>query len=169
MTRQVKIGVFLPAEVQLLDLACVDLFHMMSKEYLDSIPIIPKHVADMAPSVAIYYISCGEKEMMSFTSNMTIRISHDIVHPDVQPGKLDILLVPGPNPTTPRDETAIEFLRGHANSKGTDILSVCTGIYLCGDAGLLEGRKASGPRGLQSDLKKRYPDVKLVGNNYRWS
>ncbi|RWA13794.1 hypothetical protein EKO27_g1291 [Xylaria grammica] len=50
----------------------------------------------------------------------------------------------------------------------TDVLSVCTGIFLCGAAGLLEDRTACGPRGLQGQIRKQHPTAKLVGEKYRW-
>ncbi|KAI0396122.1 ThiJ/PfpI family protein [Xylariaceae sp. FL0594] len=256
--KAIKIGVFVPAEAQLLDLACVDVLHMMSREYLSLIPEIPTHVADLAPSVEISYIVVGssspsstsstsssddetssdsgvdatstttddadggkkKKKLdeglglgMSFplTSNLSARATHTINSPEVAPGELDILLVPGPDPSSTIPEAALEFLRAHADigsstpvmeeedtattttstkitdeprkleSGGitrrtttttrptTDILSVCTGILICGEAGLLaNGRTVCGPRGMQHVIRERYPGVRLVGERLRW-
>lgn len=80
------------------------------------------------------------------------------------------MLVPGPDPQTDwaDKEEATDWLAAHAASKGTDILCVCTGIYLCGAAGLLKGKKACGPRGLQGDLERRFEGVEWVGEEMRW-
>ncbi|KAI0205384.1 ThiJ/PfpI family protein [Astrocystis sublimbata] len=165
---QVNIGVFVPGGVQLLDLACVDIFFMMSHEYLSAIPI-PKHIIDLAPSVKIAYITTPEsKSMVSLTADLNIRATHDITDPEVQPGRLDIILVPGPDPSATWERPVLDFLAAHSKCETTDVLSVCTGILLCGAAGLLDGREASGPRGLQDMIKKRHPKVKLVGEKYRW-
>jgi transcriptional regulator GlxA family with amidase domain len=165
----VKIGVFIPGETQVLDLACIDVFHMMSKEYLSVLPMIPKHIVDIAPSVHISYITSPEtKPMVPLTANMTIRATHDTTDAEVQPGKLDILLVPGPDPSAAWDQSILDFLRAHAECATTDVLSVCTGIFLCGAAGLLDGRTACGPRGLQDVLREKHPTAKLVGEKYRW-
>lgn len=165
----IRIGVFIPGEVQLLDLACVDIFHMMSKEYLSVLPNFPKHIIDIAPSVQIFYITSTEtKQMVPLTANMTIRATHYITDAEVQPGLLDIVLVPGPEPSASWDKPVLEFLRAHSESTTTDVLSVCTGILLCGAASLLDGRTASGPRGLKDTIQKRHPTVKLVGEKYRW-
>jgi transcriptional regulator GlxA family with amidase domain len=168
-SKVVKIGVFVPNEVQLLDLACIDVFSMMSKEYLSLLDLIPSHVAALAPSVAIYYITVPGKAVVPLTAGVKIVPTHDITHADVQPGMLDIILVPGPDPRASRDREVTDFLRRHAETPTTDVLSVCTGIYVCAEAGILAGKTACGPRGLQDDIKKRYPGVKsLVGDKYRW-
>lgn len=166
----VKIGVFVPGECQLLDMACVDVLHMMSKEYLSVIPMLPKHILDIAPSVDIFYItSPGAKaETFPITAKLNIRATHDINDAEVQPGKLDIVLVPGPDPSASWEQPILDFLRGHFQCKDTDVLSVCTGILLCGAAGLLDGRTACGPRGMQDIIQKKHPTAKLVGEKYRW-
>ncbi|KAI3325063.1 ThiJ/PfpI family protein [Xylariaceae sp. AK1471] len=165
----VKIGVFIPGEAQVLDLACIDVFHMMSKEYLSIIPMIPKHIVDIAPSVHISYITSPKtKPMVPLTANMTIRATHDITDAEVQPGKLDILLVPGPDPSASWDKPILDFLQAHSKCETTDVLSVCTGIFLCGAAGLLDGRTACGPRGMQDIIRQKHPTAKLVGDKYRW-
>lgn len=178
----VRIGVYVPGSTQLLDLACIDVFHMMSKEYLSVIPMLPKHIVDMAPSVQIVYITSSsssssapvakppqpEPKMVLLTSDLNIRATHDIGDAEVQPGTLDIVLVPGPDPGATWEKPVLDFLAAHARHETTDVLSICTGIFLCGAAGLLDGRTACGPRGLQDMVKQRHPTVKLVGEKYRW-
>ncbi|KAF6836877.1 ThiJ/PfpI family protein [Colletotrichum plurivorum] len=173
-TKVVNIGVFVPSEVQLLDMACIDVFHMMSKEYLglESMELLPNHIRELAPSVKISYITSNEHAeagMLPITSGLKIATTHDVTHPDVQPGKLDILLIPGPDPYGSWGEDVLEFLRGHvAATKTTDVLSVCTGVFLCGAAGVLEGRTVCGPRGVQDMLREKYPRTKWVGEMVRW-
>ncbi|KAI0152620.1 ThiJ/PfpI family protein [Xylariaceae sp. FL1272] len=184
---KIKLGVYIPGEVQLLDLACVDLFHMMSKEYLQVIPMLPKHIVDIAPSVDILYITAAttpqpsispsdtttagtlKGRMVPLSAQATIRATHQITDAEVQPGSLDILLVPGPAPNASWEKPVLDFLRAHSEAPSTDVLSICTGIFLCGVAGLLDGgRTACGPRGLQDIVRKKHPGVKLVGEKYRW-
>ncbi|KAI1352543.1 ThiJ/PfpI family protein [Xylaria sp. FL0043] len=166
----VKIGVYIPNGSQLLDLACIDVFHMMSKEYLSLLPMLPKHIVDLAPSVEILYITAPKlkSDTVPLTASLNVRATHDITDAEVQPGKLDIVLVPGPDPSDSYEQPVLDFLKAHSECKTTDVLSVCTGIYLCGAAGLLDGRTACGPRGLQDDIKKKHPAAKLVGEKYRW-
>lgn len=92
--------------------------------------------------------------------------------PEVQPGMLDILLVPGPPPFQPFGSDILEFLKGHVEFKGengkvTDVLSVCTGCCLLAQAGALKGKEASGPRGIMTELKKKYPET-LWDEGRRW-
>jgi transcriptional regulator GlxA family with amidase domain len=104
------------------------------------------------------------------TSAARLASTHHLSDAAVQPGQLDVVLVPGPDPTTDwaKHPEATDWLAAHAAQPKTDILSVCTGIYLCGAAGLLKGRKACGPRGLQADLAKRFEGVQWVGEELRW-
>ncbi len=104
------------------------------------------------------------------TSSANLVCTHHLSDPAVRPGQLDIVLVPGPDPTIKWEEKkeATDWLAAQAASPGTDILSVCTGIHLCGAAGLLKGKKACGPRGVQADLAKKFEDVDWVGEKVRW-
>ncbi|KAK1780590.1 class I glutamine amidotransferase-like protein [Copromyces sp. CBS 386.78] len=159
----VRIGVFIPYGAQLLDTACIDIFASMSREYFAMIgeSMVPPGIFELAPSVEIF-------------SSMSILCTHRFSSPEVAPGKLDIVLVPGPDPKLDlySDAAALSWLAGHANNetKTTDILSVCSGIYLCGAAGILKGKKACGPRGLQGDLRTRFEsqEVIWVGEELRW-
>ncbi|KAK2047120.1 ThiJ/PfpI family protein [Colletotrichum somersetense] len=178
--KTVKVGVLIPSECQLLDMACVDVLAIMSKEYLGLLPMLPKHIPALAPSMSFFYITApatasGETAdphspgLLQLTAGAKMLATHDILHPDVQPGKLDILLVPGPDPGADWDEDVLGFLKDHAEQRETtDVLSVCTGAFLCGAAGVLEGRMVCGPRGLQDVLRKRFPGAEFVGEKYRW-
>lgn len=62
------------------------------------------------------------------------------------------------------------WLAQQAATPGVDVLSICTGIFLCLDAGILKGKKVSGPRDTKRIWGKRFDgkDVHLVGDEYRW-
>ncbi|KAK8138433.1 class I glutamine amidotransferase-like protein [Apiospora sp. TS-2023a] len=187
----VRIGVFIPTECQLLDVACVDIFGTISHEYMSLVAgLVPQAVIDLAPSVRISYISGGSapahmteptassehaadavsNRVIPLTSGMNILRTCHYTEAVVAPGQLDIVLVPGPDPNTAAFEAgAVDWLRRQGEVETTDILSVCTGIFLCGEAGLLKGRVACGPRGLQDKIRDRFgPDVVLRGTELRW-
>lgn len=169
MAQHIKIGVFAPNGTQFLDVACVDNLGVMSKEYLKVLPDLPKHVTSIAPEVSIFYISSPELGMdIPLTSGATLKATHTYLDGDVAPGKLDIIVVPGPDPSSEYAEDGLEWLRKHSETPGVDILSICTGLFICASAGIVDGKKASGPRGLQGMLKKQFPKVNLVGDEYRW-
>lgn len=131
--KTVKVGVLITAEVQLLDTACVDILAMMGKDYVECLEDLPKHLAEIAPVVTISYIASSPVDSpIRLTANMKLHATHHISDPDVQPGKLDILLIPGPDPRSSFEEPVLEFVRGHFKNKSTDILSVCTGSCSAG-------------------------------------
>ncbi|KAL1884305.1 hypothetical protein VTK73DRAFT_3289 [Phialemonium thermophilum] len=166
----VRIGVFLPSGAQVLDTACVDIFGMMSIDYLGPIEGIPEPIKALAPRVTIAYIGSGDEDqkLIPMTAGMAVRATHHLSDPAVGPGELDVVLVPGPDPSLRWNPEVLDWLRAHAERPGTDILSVCTGILLCGEAGLLRGRRACGPRAMQKEIAKRFQGVRLVGEELRW-
>lgn len=170
MSKTIRIGVFIPHGAQTLDTACVDVLGVMSHEYLSAIPQLPAHVAALAPHVSVAYITTPTQgSNIPLTSGMTIRATHSYSDAEVAPGKLEVVLVPGPDPMLAfDDEGALAWLRAQAGVEGVDVLSICTGLFVCGAAGIADGKRASGPRGLQGMLKERFAKIELVGDEYRW-
>lgn len=169
MTEHIRIGVFIPSDAQLLDVACVDVLGVTSKEYLGVLPL-PSHIGDIAPRVSIYYIGVPTQGGdIPMTSGMTAKATHVYTDEEVAPGKLDVVVVPGPNPSAEFEKPALDWLKRQSETEGVDILCVCTGLYVCGHAGIVDGKQASGPRGMQDDLMKKFPKIKLVGENQRWA
>lgn len=74
-------------------------------------------------------------------------------------------------PHTIDDPQALAWLKAQADSPGTDIISICTGIFVCGAAGLLQNKTACGPRDFQGQLAGRFAaqDVTWVGHELRWA
>ncbi|KAF4437375.1 glycosyl transferase gt-a type structural fold [Fusarium acutatum] len=154
-SKQLRIGVFVPSSVQLLDLATVDVLASMSKEYLGLLPL-PAHISEIAPSTKITYITSPKLfPTVNLTADLSVRASHTYEDDDVGPGKLDIIVVPGTDPADDFEEASTKWLRDHFNTGGVDVLCVCTGVYLCGAAGILDGRQ-------------KYPNAHFVGEEYRW-
>ncbi|KAK4097914.1 hypothetical protein N658DRAFT_433061 [Parathielavia hyrcaniae] len=170
--KTIRIGVFIPTECQLLDFACVDILGCMSHEYLTlAKDLAPGPIVGLAPNLRISYISRLQPgQAIPLTSSASVTCTHHISDPEVQPGQLDVVLVPGPDPLSNFDDIrdATDWLASHAARPETDILSICTGIYLCGAAGLLRGKKACGPRGVQGHLAKKFEGVQWVGEELRW-
>lgn len=53
--KTVRIGVFIPTDCQLLDMACVDVFGTMSYEYISMLgDTAPTPIVNLAPSVQIF-------------------------------------------------------------------------------------------------------------------
>ena len=170
MPAQVKIGVFVAAETQLLDLSTVDFLGCMSREYILPLEGLPSALPLIAPSVRFFYISPSLQPdaILPLTSNCALRATNSYSDAEVAPGQLDAIMIPGPFPQAKFDQDALAWLKKQSETPGVDILSVCTGIYVCAAAGITKGKLVSGPRGLQDDLKAKFEDMKLVGDEYRW-
>ncbi|KAI0022274.1 class I glutamine amidotransferase-like protein [Xylariomycetidae sp. FL0641] len=165
------VGVFIPADCQLLDAASVDIFGTLSHEYLAPLMgagILP---SASAPSVTVYWIGgAADKQPIPMTSKCRVLPTHHFSDPEVAPGKLDIVLVPGADPTLgPAPADAVDWLKRQGETPGVDVLSVCSGLLLCGQAGLVRGRRACGPRDLQDFIRsKGFGEKELVGDRLRW-
>lgn len=162
-----RIGVVMTDSVQLLDLAAVDLFFMATPEYLE-VCGLPKPVTTLGKPCEIYYI--GKHNSGSYqdcTSQLSVRITHTIADQAVAPGNLDLLYIPGPDPNAVPPKEVSEFIQTH-NSHGTTIISICTGIYVCGYSGVLKGKNVTGPRALVPALKKKFPDAARWDDSIRF-
>ncbi|KAK9769810.1 putative DJ-1/PfpI domain-containing protein [Seiridium cardinale] len=169
--KAIRLGVFVPTECQLLDASCVDIIASMSYEYMSLLAdILPKAIIDMAPSVIIHYISSVKPgETFNMTANHKVVATNHYSDDEVAPGKLDIVIVPGPDPRTEFEEQSLEWLRRQGASPSTDILSVCTGIFVCGHAGLLQGKTVCGPRLMQDAIRSKFgKDIVQKGAELRW-
>jgi transcriptional regulator GlxA family with amidase domain len=179
---KLHIGVLIPEEVQLLDLAAVDLFSMLSSDYLKRCHL-PEAIYQMGiPEVKIFYIAemtAGAQQ--DTTAGAKIRITHSLDDEDVQPGKLDIILIPGPFPPPTTTEKFKHFVQAHFEHgnqssstvttgnapKKTEFLVVCTGSFVAGNCGILDGKNATGPRFALEDLNSLFPKAKWDGSR-RW-
>lgn len=169
MSNHIKIGVFIPNGAQTLDTACIDILGVMSQQFLGTIPFVAEHVRALAPDVTISYITTPTQGRdIPLTSGMVIKATHDYTEAEVAPGKLDIVVVPGPDPGVTVEAGAQEWLREQSKAPGVDVLCICTGIFICGAAGIADGKKAAGPRGLQDMIHKKFPRINLVGETHRW-
>ncbi|KAK4500166.1 hypothetical protein PRZ48_008352 [Zasmidium cellare] len=165
-TPPYTIGVLIQPSPQLLDLSSIDLFGMLSKSYLDTCPLPAPLLALAHPNIHIHYISAlGPGGMQKCTADVVMQTTHSFSSEEVKPGKLDVLMVPGPEPRYVPSEEERGFIKAHFE-KGAVILSVCTGIFAVAYSNILENQTATGPRGLLGDLKKKFPKTNWVEK--RW-
>jgi transcriptional regulator GlxA family with amidase domain len=165
--KHLRIGVFIPKTVQLLDLSPIDLFGMLDPTYLRACNLPAPLIALGTPST-IHYISLPSSgSHVTLTAGITVKVTATTEDKEVQPGNLDILLIPGPDPSEVFGEEVLEFVRRHVEYKTTDLLSVCTGCIVLAQAGVLKGKSACGPRAFTSTNRKNFPDTKWVDDK-RW-
>ena len=67
---------------------------------------------------------------------------------------------PAPRPGPPFPEDLLEALR-RAVDRGARVLSVCSGAFILGDAGLLDGRRCTTHWRNAAELARRYPQAKV--------
>ena len=90
-----------------------------------------------------------------------------LVVADLEPlreaGEGDIIVVPGmPYRFTERIPRAVtRWLKSSAEA-GASIASVCTGAFLLGDAGLLNGRRCTTHWSRIEELRQRFPDARVL-------
>ena len=169
-----RIGVLLVDAVQLLDLSPIDIFGMLSESYISTLPQLPAPLKAGAVPIEILYINqAGPDTLQECTAKVGLRvdasISDNICAPPTKKGgkkTLDVLLIPGPDPWAYKPTVALNgFIKGHVDS-GTDVLTVCTGVIPAAHAGIFKGRKATGPRMLIPELKKKFPEA--IWEDKRW-
>jgi transcriptional regulator GlxA family with amidase domain len=169
--KHLNIGVLLMDTVQLLDAAPIDLFGMLSVDYLKFYKL-PDHIISLAPTVTIRYISqsyddCSDEvQVHPCTASTALRITRSLKYSDVAPGKLDILLIPGPGPYVEITPEVGVFVRGHAAKTSTYVLSICVGVYVAAQAGILDGKTVTGTARYLPDLEKKFDKAHWVKK--RW-
>lgn len=94
------------------------------------------------------------------TASAALRLTDSLDDKEVVPGKLDIILIPGPDPRLAIPDAIGEWLKAHYDHGGATLMSVCTGVFVLASSGVLEGKHATGPRGLMGELRGRWPGVK---------
>jgi transcriptional regulator GlxA family with amidase domain len=87
----------------------------------------------------------------------TIVVEHDLA----RAAAADLIAVPGCDDDVPVPEALCEALRaGHA--RGAKILSLCTGAFVLGEAGLLDGRSCTTHWRHSGRLAHRFPAARVV-------
>ncbi|KAF2175714.1 class I glutamine amidotransferase-like protein [Zopfia rhizophila CBS 207.26] len=160
-SKPLRIGILIVPPIQLLDIAPVDLFAMLSKEYLQ-ICNLPAPLVSLGIPMDhlefIYIAESGPNTIAQTTPNLGLQINVGLDDPKVAPGTLDILLIPGPDPNIVPPEVVLQFVREHVR-KGVELLTICTGIFVAGYAGVLDGKRATGAREIIPLLKQKFPKV----------
>jgi AraC family transcriptional regulator, transcriptional activator FtrA len=78
-------------------------------------------------------------------------------HADLSPlENADLIAVPAHPISTPVPDTVIKALRAAAD-RGAYVLSVCSGAFLLGEAGLLDGRRCTTHWMYSDELQRRFP------------
>lgn len=165
-TSPLKVGVLLPGTVQLLDLSAIDLIYMTTPDYLASCGL-PTPLVNLGRPCEIHYIGlAGAGSLQECTAKLFLRLTDGVDDKPVAPGALDVLMIPGPEPDVVPETAYLEYVRRHYEA-ATTILSICTGIFVCGYAGIVRQKRVTGPRGLIPMLKARFPEAGVWDSEMR--
>ncbi|KAI9725327.1 MAG: hypothetical protein M1828_003342 [Chrysothrix sp. TS-e1954] len=171
-TKSLHVAVLLVSKVQLLDLASVDLFHMLSQEYLRSSDMPTALISSGIEHLKISYVSActassSGPAQAPLTASISVPVTASLRDANVQPGRVDVLLIPGPEPSYVPTNEEKNFVRGHFAAENTAVLTVCTGGFVAAHAGILDGRNCTGVRALLPQLRKIAPHATFDGSR-RW-
>jgi transcriptional regulator GlxA family with amidase domain len=105
-------------------------------------------------------VACGPGRLVSGAGG--VRVHCDTTIRDVR--RTDVVLVPALDPDVVEhlalNRDAVGWVR-RMHAAGADVASACTGAFLLGEAGLLDGRAATTHWAFQDLLRRRYPRVRL--------
>src|SRR5690606_8180972 len=97
------------------------------------------------------------RPLASTTPGVTVTPAHDLA----ETGDADLVVIPAAPVqvlTGPIDPRLIEAVR-EAHRAGATVLTVCSGAFLAGEAGLLNGRKCTTHWRYADQLAERYPEA----------
>jgi transcriptional regulator GlxA family with amidase domain len=116
--------------------------------------------AQARPVLEPVLVACGAARVVLGAGG--IRVHCDTRTRDVR--RSDVVLVPALDPDVPQhldlNREAVAWVR-RMHAGGADVASACTGAFLLGEAGLLDGRAATTHWAFQDLLRRRYPRVRL--------
>lgn len=135
--------------------------------------LLPKvEILDLAGPLTVFHeanelghdfeiMICAEKKMLELTPGL--RLSDLRSLSDVEKG--DIVIIPGvPVKTLNRVDVKVTRWLIDAYKKGARIYAICTGAFVLGEAGLLEGRQCTTHWKRTEQLQRKYARAKVLEN-----
>ena len=103
---------------------------------------------------AIEFRACSERpgEPVSMSNGMSLTTSHGLEDAE----DADLVVAAAYDYDVPPSEAVLEVFR-RAHARGAWVLSVCSGAFLLGEAGLLDGRACTTHWRHTADLERRFP------------
>lgn len=129
-------------------------------------------ILDLAgPLQAFHEANAAEQRFAIRTCALTPRLRTDqgLVLADLEPlpevGEGDLVVVPGMRyrATLRVDRSVIRWLKTSA-AAGAHLASICTGAFILGEAGLLDGRRCTTHWARSTELRQRFPRARVVEN-----
>lgn len=112
------------------------------------------------PRLEVRLVACGSAQVVVGSGG--IRVHCDTTTRSVR--RADVVLVPALEPDLAdrlaQNRDVVAWIR-RMHDGGADVASACTGAFLLGEAGLLDGRAATTHWAFQDLLRQRYPRVRV--------
>jgi AraC family transcriptional regulator, transcriptional activator FtrA len=104
-----------------------------------------------------FCVVASERGALRATGGITIKADKDISVLK----KADLILIPGwKSPDAPVDKKLLKAIRS-AHARGSTIASICSGVFVLAEAGLLDGKRATTHWRYAEQLKARYPKINV--------
>jgi transcriptional regulator GlxA family with amidase domain len=105
---------------------------------------------------AIEFRACTEQpgEPIAMDNSLTLTTEHGLSEAD----GADLVIAPAYDYSQPPTEKVMDVFR-RAHERGAWVLSVCSGAFLLGEAGLLDGRSCTTHWRHTDELRRRFPDA----------
>jgi len=112
------------------------------------------------PRLQVQLVACGSAPVVVGASG--IRVHCDATTRSLR--RCDVVLVPSLEPDLAQhlaeNRDVVAWVR-RMHDRGADVVSACTGAFVLGEAGLLDGRTATTHWAFQDLLRQRYPRVRV--------
>ncbi|OQN96624.1 hypothetical protein B0A48_17054 [Cryoendolithus antarcticus] len=163
LDRPLRVGVLLTNSVtEILDVAPLDIFSGMSKEFTKTIPdfLLPSSIKEQAIDVDFHWVTEHGQEA-KLTAGTIIKPTHTI---DNCP-PLDVLLMGAHEMHYKLSEGEIKFIQ-KCNVESHALLFICGGCLAALQAGILKGKTATAPRPMVEMMRQMNPEVDWVTKRY---
>jgi transcriptional regulator GlxA family with amidase domain len=112
-------------------------------------------------TIQLSLIAAGAKRDVECANGLVVRADRTLANA----GPADVVVVPALDPDIvvriAQNKTVVPWLRREF-ARGADIASACTGAFLLGEAGLLDGRTVTTHWAFQHLLAQRYPEARVA-------
>lgn len=113
--------------------------------------------ADEGLPVLDFAVCAPEPGLVSTSAGFSIHVEHDLS----RAARADLVCAPAVKVDGPVPPAILDALRA-AHARGARILSVCSGAFVLGEAGLLDGLECTTHWRYTDELSARFPEAKVV-------
>ncbi|KAF2185401.1 class I glutamine amidotransferase-like protein [Zopfia rhizophila CBS 207.26] len=161
-----KIGVLLLGqdEIQLLDLAPVDMLAMISRDRISRLNTPERALDEVVDELDIRYVSESGEGTFRLTSGARVPVTNSFENAP----QFDIILIPGSFSSAELSLSASTFITTQTSSPNLiAIMTISSGILALAQTGFLHERRATAPSSLLPNLRQRFPQTSW--QETRWS